>query len=393
MAIESKNSDYKLTFDLNSDKARVELVKDVVAIANSGGGSIFYGANETSKPGIDKKTADALDSAKLSDLVEKFISPAPIELAHDISELPNGNFIVEIIIDAAEFPIAMSRVGMWKGSISGKDKPVFIIGDIWTRHSSKNQRIDYEDIRRWILRAKKEEREDFLERITTLVNLPEGANIQVISQSGDPIDSAQKLLANVAQRRERDTSHLLTANDLLWIFQQRESYETKESDLSILIGSSLRRGATLFWWLIQAEDKPQFVIEEVLAALSASDRDKSDAARNIIELAAIFADDIILGEIIDHLRKSRYKHFRDEAKNWNGREEALRKLGDRIVSATHDGRKLLDYSADELESIATELAISQFKKRTSSKSRKLATVTRVLWAMNSEYGDTLIDGI
>ncbi|MEW5958886.1 MAG: RNA-binding domain-containing protein [Chloroflexota bacterium] len=87
---EGKNQDYKVTFDVNSDQTKVDLVKNIVAIANSGGGRIIFGRDETRKPGVEKAAILALDSARLCDFTERYIAPSKIELAHQTTQLQNG---------------------------------------------------------------------------------------------------------------------------------------------------------------------------------------------------------------------------------------------------------------------------------------------------------------
>lgn len=55
MGREGNTFELKETFDPSAPGAMVELVKDLVALANSGGGTVRIGATETSQPGIDPK--------------------------------------------------------------------------------------------------------------------------------------------------------------------------------------------------------------------------------------------------------------------------------------------------------------------------------------------------
>lgn len=393
MAGESKLQDYKITFVPNDAKARVDLVKNLVAMANAGGGQIIYGRDETETPGVDDATCTALDSARLDDFVRKYIIPAPMEISHDIQVLDNGRFVLTLTVAAAQYPIVMARKGDWKGMDSRKDSSIFLKGDIWTRHSSKTERVHFEDLRQWVERAKQDERERILSRITHLANLPEGTEIQIVPSGQQPIDSPERLLEYAAMRHQYDPSHLLTSSDLVHLFINRNALGSfNETQLRLLISSALRRPPTLFWWIIKVDDNPQLILEEIEKCPDASDRDKSDAARSIIEMATIFAEDEMLDKILAKLQRSRYKHFRDEAEAWQGRAALLVQLKERIFNARHNDRSLMNFTIDELERLATELAIlwgDQSKK--ASISRKLGDVTRVVWSNNSRFAHVLMD--
>ena len=392
MAGESKLKDYKIAFAPNDAKARVDLVKNLVAMANAGGGQIIFGRNETETPGLDDATCTALDSARLDDFVRKYIVPAPMEISHDIQVMDNGRFVLTLTVAAARYPIVMARKGDWKGMDSRKDSSIFLKGDIWTRHSSKTERVHFEDLRQWVERAKRDERERILSRITHLANLPEGTEIQVVPSGQQPIDSPKRLLEYAAMRHEYDPSHLLTSSDLVHLFVNRNTLgRFNETQLRLLISSALRRPPTLFWWIIKADDNPQLILDEIEKCPDASDRDKSDASRSIVEMAAIFAEDDMLNKILSKLRSSRYKHFRDGAAAWQGRNTLRMQLNERISKAQHDDRLLRSFSVDELERLSDELATNLSNQPRISYARKLGDTTRAIWSKKSRFAHVLTD--
>lgn len=386
---EGKHSDYKLSYDPSDERAKLDIAKNLIAFANSGGGRIVVGRNEVESPGVPKAIVTELDSAKLADLVGNCVPPAQVHISHSLDKLPSGNFVVTLEIAPVDVPLVMAKDGVWKGMNSKKDKPLFLRGDIWVRHSSKTERISYEDIRAWIARSQQSEKEQILDRITTLVNLPEGTSIEVVSPSGLAIDSPQRLLENARRRRERDPDHLLSGDDLLWVFIQRGGLKLSEDDFRILIASSLRRSATLSWWLGEADNQPNLVIDELLAVLSASDRDKSDAASRITELAAVYTDSPTSQKLLRGLRNSDYAHFRSAAGAWPGKKQARIEFVQRVSGAKHGQEGLLDYSTAQLEELATRIAEDLSKEKSAALSRKLADVNRVIWAKKSQHSTFL----
>ena len=385
MSGESKDSDYKLSYDPADGRAKLDLAKNLVAMANSGGGRIIIGRDEIKSPGISKQTAAELDSAKVADAVGNCVTPAQVHLSHSLEKLPNGKLVTSIEIEAAEIPLVMAKDGVWKGSDPNTDKPLFLRGDIWVRHSSKTERISYEDVRAWIARARRAEKEQILDRITTLASLPEGASIEIVSPSGLPIDSPLRLLESAGRRRERDPDHLLSADDLIWVFVHRHGLRFSETDLRILIASALRRSATLFWWLAEADDDPGLVIQELLEILDAADRDKSDAASRITELAAVYTDSSTSRRLLRGLKNSKYKHFRSAADAWPGKRNAKARFAARMIQAKHLDKGLMEYSEAELEEIASGLADALSREKRPFLSRKLADVNRAIWAKKSRH--------
>ncbi len=383
MGGEGRDLDYKLNFDPDSPKAWAGLIKDLVAMANSGGGKITFGRDETRVDGITEEVAKALDSARLADKLAKFTAPAQINIRHKQEKLDNGRYILTITVDPSEYPIVMAVEGNWPNM----KKAAFRKGDIWIRHSSKTERVTYEDLREWIERAKQRERERILSHLTMVINAPEGAKVEVITPSGYPIDSPEHLLENAVSRRKRNLSHLLTREELLWVFITRSTLHLTEEMLKILVGSALRRPSTLYWWLLQAEEKPDIILEEALKVFDSSDRDKSDAAKSVVEVVALYADEQTIDAVIERLVKSRYKHLRDAAEEWEGREAQKRKLAQRIKRARYGGQMLYPLFIPELEDLATELAKAQLEQKAAHLSRSLGDVTRVIWSKRSKYAD------
>lgn len=152
----------------------------------------------------------------------------------------------------------------------------------------------------------------------------------------------------------------------------------------MIIASALRRPTTLYWWLLLAESNPVIILSELEYCLTAADRDKSDAAGSVIELAAIYADDEHLEQLRSQLASSRYQHFRSAVQNWNGRSAQLARLRERI-SNTKFRENLLNGQPppDDLEEYATELALRCKIENSIAARRQLGDTTRFIWSQLS----------
>lgn len=81
LGFESSSLDYKEDFDISERAARASIAKDVIAMANSGGGSIVIGVAEP-RPGmfeprgLPPRRADQLEATKVNDALRRFIGAA-----------------------------------------------------------------------------------------------------------------------------------------------------------------------------------------------------------------------------------------------------------------------------------------------------------------------------
>jgi len=219
---ESTQRDFKLTHDPSDKQAQLGLLKDLIAMANSGGGEIVFGRSETEIAGIQQPLITLLDSARLADAVGKFASPATMHIEHEDTLLTNGRILRSIRVAPVEYPIVMAIDGNYSHPSNGSTQAVFRKGDIWIRHSSKTERATYEDLRYWIERLRRAEREIVLSRITKVIDIPDGAEIQIVPPSAVPaLDTPQRMLEYAAKRRVSKPSYVLPKDDLVDLFIQR----------------------------------------------------------------------------------------------------------------------------------------------------------------------------
>lgn len=78
---ETRDVDYKAALNLETKKARAELARDMIAMANAGGGTIVFGVAEGSagawsQVGLSPSEVDCLDVTKVGDAVRAYTGPA-----------------------------------------------------------------------------------------------------------------------------------------------------------------------------------------------------------------------------------------------------------------------------------------------------------------------------
>lgn len=155
--------------DLKSPRAQLELVRDIVALANAGGGVIV------AEPG------ESFDAAGLAQAIETYTDqPAPM-----LERAALSNADVEraaLIVGAADVPIAFAKPGVW--GENGSMRTVFGPGTLFFRHGGKSEPARRDDLVRWRDRAVHEAQRDWLSGIRKVVQAPAGHSVVVLPPSG-----------------------------------------------------------------------------------------------------------------------------------------------------------------------------------------------------------------
>jgi len=235
---------------------------------------IIIGKNEKVSPGISEAETKQLDSARVADLVTKYIKPSQVHVGHALKSVQRGRFLLTLVISRVTYPVVFSKQGF--DPIA--NRPVFNVGDVWIRHSSKTEPIEHEDLRLWIEAAKVSAINQMKDRLRFITEAPEDADIKAVTRSGKPISSPGGFLENESNLRLLNKDHLIEPFYLNWLFLHRANLKVNKKELALLVASSLRRNSTLYWWLVEADEFPKLIKDELFAAVIAGDRDKSDAA-------------------------------------------------------------------------------------------------------------------
>lgn len=342
MRAENETTDLKLTFDPKDPRAMLELIKDIVALANSGGGTLEIGSSEMNTPGVDETLLKELDSAKIMDKVNRYIAPGKTLIGHRVAKLRTGKCVVHLTVESrGKYPYVFTKDGQY--TKDGRTRNVFREGDIYVRRGSQSVRVSYSDMVRIVDEAEERGRQSFVEQLhevaKNMVRLPEGSRPIVLATSptGDMMGAPAAMVDLVLYRRQTgDSSAILSPQELLTIFVQRHQLDLIPERRDVLIRSALRRSTTLYFWLLGLEDS-LFIERILLDTLNDSDRDKPDASKTILELGALYASDEVIKEIVVRMTMSNYSHFRRAATSWRGRDEKLARFKKHAHSVIIDG--------------------------------------------------------
>jgi hypothetical protein len=191
---ESKRLDFKERFDTNSVGDWCEIIKDIVAMANSGGGCILVGPrNDGSPSGWDVAPVLALDPALVTDKIAKYTGVQFSDFEFEAVER-DGERTAAIFVRAASVPMIFVTEGVYKDG-TGKEKMAFRRGTVYFRHGAKSEVGCPADLKECIEREVERLRRFWLSNIRKIVHAPTGHQVSIlppeVRQSSSP--SAQPI--------------------------------------------------------------------------------------------------------------------------------------------------------------------------------------------------------
>jgi hypothetical protein len=139
---ESKWLDFKEGFDPSSEAEWCELLKDLLAMANSGGGVVVVGVKNNGKAsGVSVNPVLRLDLAHISDKVLRYTGEhfAGIHI-HEIKR--SKTTVAALVIDSAPVPLVPIKAGAYEVTAKdGKSKTKFAFrqGVVYVRHGAKSE--------------------------------------------------------------------------------------------------------------------------------------------------------------------------------------------------------------------------------------------------------------
>jgi hypothetical protein len=162
----SKRVELKQAFDPASAGDWLELVTDVAALANSGGGVVVVPGHEVEEEPIHEHLA-------------RYAEPEfeAFEL-HDIVRA--GEPVTAIVVESvAGTPLVFSRVGRYKDA-EGHEHIAFARGGLYFRHGAKSEPASGEDVRDFIKRQLDATRQQWLANIRQVMHAPDRAEVAII---------------------------------------------------------------------------------------------------------------------------------------------------------------------------------------------------------------------
>jgi Putative DNA-binding domain len=181
---ESKFIEFKQSFDSDKPGEWCELIKDLIAIANSGGGIIIIGLDNNGNP--SGKPVDLIEKIDPSDISNKIIKyTGPTDMEFEIAFLKKKGYkLVAFVIQPVSIPVVFQKPGTYDIG-AGKQNNAFSVGTVYFRHGAKSEPGTSDDIRRVVERQLEHIRKSWLKGVRKVVQAPHGSRIVTLGATAD----------------------------------------------------------------------------------------------------------------------------------------------------------------------------------------------------------------
>jgi hypothetical protein len=320
---EEEALDYKTSYDLSGKitKDRVEMVADVVAMANTSGGYIVLGVTENRSGGtvaydpvgIPKEHLKSLDIDRLKPQIERYVSVSlPVRLqVHRLDDYGGQCFALIYVEESPEAPIIMEKQGQYHGE-KNKSVEVFRAGDILARVGASTRRVDQNAMREQISKIRRRERDTWTEEILGVRELTTEMRqlggdvrqlINILAQAfGEAAGAGSESASGPGpQRPLRDTQHLLmpylgggSGPARSSVRHDKTNYFLGASAFEGVVLEGLRAGddISLMWYLNNATSAFYLALEEAAADsdnLSEANRIRDNKLEPLLDNLAVLA--------------------------------------------------------------------------------------------------------
>jgi len=208
---ESKHVDFKETFDPASKADWCEILKDIVSMANSGGGVILIGLNNNGTP-VDSDISDFLevDQAIVADKIYSYTETHFSDV--EIIELKKGvHTVAALDIGPVKVPMVFTKPGTY--AVSEKEqKTAFSKGTICFRHGAKSEPGNTEDLAHAIERRLREIRKEWVDGVRKVVQAPVGSSVNVLPPEVQESDSPQATPIRIVEDPTAPGYHIVDPN-------------------------------------------------------------------------------------------------------------------------------------------------------------------------------------
>jgi hypothetical protein len=163
----SKRVALKEDFDSGAPRDWLELVRDVAAIANSGGGVVVV------------RSAIPLEEELLHEQLARYVEPdfESFEL-HDVTR--EGRRETAVVVESVlGTPLVFSGQGRYRDE-DGRDHVVFAEGGLYFRHGTRSEPPSGEDVRDFIRRQLDATRQQWLANIRQVMHAPDRAEVAIV---------------------------------------------------------------------------------------------------------------------------------------------------------------------------------------------------------------------
>lgn len=264
---ESKYVEFIEKFDTNQAKDWCEIIKEIVAMANSGGGMIEIGVrNDGSSSGEDVSAILQIDPAQITDKIAKYTGEQFDKFI--VREAGReGCKIAVLQVDCVSIPMVFTRPGTYDVG-GGRQRAAFSMGSVYFRHGAKSEPGNTSDLRKSLGRELTRIRKRWLRNIRRLVSAPSGEIVESELGGAQPIrlvndpnapayrqvwdesayQSPQEIVVGALKSWRRDESSYASESDMLELYAYRNSLRLDEEKAECLLECAINRHAPFFFF-------------------------------------------------------------------------------------------------------------------------------------------------
>jgi len=218
-AVESESVEFKAAFDASSKQDWCELIKDIVAIGNSGGGVIIFGINNDGTPSdADMSHILEVDPADVANKLHSYTEHAFSDFRL-LAATKAGHPVAALILGGNRFPIVFTSPGTYPTGPT--QKSAFAKGTVYFRHSAKSEPGTTEDLRAALEKELSSIKDFWLQGISKVVTAPPGTVVQVVQQDVSLRDTPNASPIRLTTDKDAPAFRAIQS-DMLYPYRQKE---------------------------------------------------------------------------------------------------------------------------------------------------------------------------
>lgn len=310
---ESKRLEFKEKFDPKKPEDWCDIVKHIVAMANSGGGLILFGVrDDSSLSGYDISTFFGIDSATIVDKISRYTGYQFDNFT--VSEADrDGAKVVVLQINAASIPMVFIQPGTYETG-DGRQKVVFSRGTIYFRHGAKSEPGNSEDLKKWFEQELSHVRRAWLGNVRKVVYAPRGHQVQFVAPEKvwdeSPYNTPQEIVTGALKSWRHDRTSYASESDIWAIYASHNDIVLDEEKAECLLETAINRHAPFFFF---AQVLSQGKLVEFIKRVA--DNSKYPAPNVALNLAHAMGGEIG-GRLLDYVAaNSSYLSVKRKAEN------------------------------------------------------------------------------
>jgi len=245
---ESRLIEFKSAFNTASTEDWCEIIKDIAALANTAGGAIVFGVDNTGVPcGFDPQPLLTVDLAQISDKIFRYTSTNFSDLELVRAE-KSGSELAVLLVSPVDIPLVFTSPGTY-AQPDGKQKSAFSRGTVYFRHGAKSEPVHRDDLRLVVERNLESARRSWLDGINKVTRAPHGSIVHVLpphvrpsmSPDASPIHLVDDPSAPAWYRLSPDETHPYRQKDVISLVNQRLPESSRINQFHIRVIRAVHR--------------------------------------------------------------------------------------------------------------------------------------------------------